>query len=376
MNKGLTVETRASGVDKEGATAERQTIADPFFSICIPQFNRTDHLLLALATLRDQNFRDFEVCISDDVSPEGRHSDIVSFLERSGLDFVYRVNSTNLRYDGNLRSAMSLARGRYCFLHGNDDCLASTDTLQDLRAKIEESGYPAVIITNFADFTSGKPHLRIRQESLMTGGAEVAATNFRNFSFVTGVILDRAKSAALATTRWDGSEMYQMYLGTALIAAGGGLLRTPYVSTRKDIVIPNQTVDSFLTSSTPARSGDWSPVVRPIHQLSRLVVDAIREGTKTRPPSAIPLKVCLQMYCFTLPFWLVENRSHKGWRYAFRFNLASRPSHLAKGIGLGPAGTAIAWMCYMTTSVAGLTAPIGVSRRLFPFLYRLRDVIR
>jgi hypothetical protein len=359
-----------------GVTAQRQTRSDPFFSVCIPQFDRTDHLLFALDTLRHQSSRDFEICISDDASPEGRHQEIILFLEDSGLDFVYRVNPTNLRYDGNLRSAISLARGRYCFLHGNDDCLSSKDTLLHLRTRLETSNYPAVVITNFEDFTTGKVHRRIRDESLVAGGPGVAAGNFRNFSFVTGIILDRSKCGALANTRWDGSEMYQMYLGTCLIAGQAGLLRTPYVSARKDIVIAHQSVDSFLTSSTTAQPGDWSPIVRPVHQLARLVVDAIREGTKTRPPFGIPLRVCLQLYCFTLPFWLVECRSHKGWIYAFRFNLASRPSQLARGIGLGPVGAATSWVCYVMTSVAGLTAPIGFSRRLFPLLYRLRNVIR
>lgn len=367
--------TPVSG-DPHAATAQRHTRSAPFFSVCIPQFNRTDHLLVALRVLSGQRFRDFEICISDDVSPEGRHDDIIAFLESSGLDYAYRVNPQNLRYDGNLRSAMSLARGRYCFLHGNDDCLSSPDTLMYLHRRIDESGYPAVVITNFEDFSSGAPHARVRQESLVTGGADVAAGNFRNFSFVTGVILERAQCAALTTERWDGSEMYQMYLGTCIIAAGGGLLRTPYISTRKDIVIADQSVDSFLTSNTPRTPGDLSPVVRPVHSLVRLVVDAIRSGAHTPPPSSVPLRVCLQMYGFTLPFWLVECRSHKGWLYAFRFNLASRPGFLARGAGLGPAGTVIAWMAYLVSSVAGLCAPVGLSRRLFPLLYRVRNVIR
>jgi hypothetical protein len=355
---------------------QRHTRPAPFFSICIPQYNRTDHLLVAIRTLSVQSYKDIEVCISDDVSPEGRHEEIIACLELSGLDYAYRINAHNLRYDGNLRSAMSLARGRYCFLHGNDDCLTSSETLAHLRRALEDAGYPAVAITNFEDYRTAAPHARVLVESLDAGGADVAAGNFRNFSFVTGVILDRAQCAALSTDRWDGSEMYQMYLGTCMIAAEGGLLRTPYSAARKDVLIPGQSVDSFLTSGTREGTDGLTPIERPIHSLVRLVVDAIQRGSRTQVRSGVAVRVCLQMYTFTLPFWLIQCRSHKGWRYAFRFNLASRPSSLARGVVLGVAGRAIAWAAYLASSLAGLCAPMRLSKRLFPVLYRFRNVIR
>lgn len=355
--------------------ATRRTGPAPFFSICIPQYNRTDHLLVAVRTLAGQTERDIEICISDDQSPEGRHDEIVAALEATGLDYAYHVNPRTLRYDGNLRTAISLARGRYCFLHGNDDCLVSPGTLAGLRQKLEAAGCPAVAITNFEDYSSAAPHRRVRAERLVPGDAGVAAGTFRNFSFVTGIMLDRARSAALETDHWDGSEMYQMYLGTAMIAGRAGLLLTPDISTRKDVVIEGQRVDSFL-AETARPSDGWRPIVRPVHSLARLVVDAIRRGTGTAVPAHLPVRVCLQLYAFTLPYWMVQCRAHKGWRYAFRFNLASRPGVFARGIGLGPLGTVTAWTAYLTSSVAGLAAPVGLVRGLFPWLYRLRNVIR
>ena len=50
--------------------------ARPYFSICIPQHNRTSFLIEALRTLDRQTFRDFEVCISDDASTDGREADL------------------------------------------------------------------------------------------------------------------------------------------------------------------------------------------------------------------------------------------------------------------------------------------------------------
>ena len=43
----------------------------------------------------------------------------------------------NQRYsDGNLRASIALAQGRYCWLMGNDDALASPDVLYDLHAAL------------------------------------------------------------------------------------------------------------------------------------------------------------------------------------------------------------------------------------------------
>ncbi|MDB9482187.1 glycosyltransferase, partial [Dolichospermum circinale CS-537/05] len=45
-----------------------QYIENPFFSICIPQYNRTSFLIEACKVLAQQTFKNFEVCISDDQS--------------------------------------------------------------------------------------------------------------------------------------------------------------------------------------------------------------------------------------------------------------------------------------------------------------------
>src|SRR3989338_3064292 len=105
--------------------AERLLIEKPFFSICIPQHNRTSFVIEALKSLTTQSFRNFEVCLSDDCSTDGREEELVCFLRASGLSFIYRKRDKNGRYDANLRAALAMACGEYCFLLGNDDCLES-----------------------------------------------------------------------------------------------------------------------------------------------------------------------------------------------------------------------------------------------------------
>src|SRR5438552_2765885 len=88
----------------------------PLFSICIPQYNRTSFLIEACKSLDAQTFRDFEVCISDDCSTDGRQPQVIDYLYRSGLSFVYKGRASNGRYDVNLRESIGLSRGRFCML--------------------------------------------------------------------------------------------------------------------------------------------------------------------------------------------------------------------------------------------------------------------
>ena len=66
-------------------------------------------------------------------------------------------------------------------------------------------------------------------------GPTPRAQTFRNFSFVSGVILETQAAREHATDRWDGSEMYQVFLAARLIAAGGALLYIDASAVRKDI---------------------------------------------------------------------------------------------------------------------------------------------
>src|SRR5262245_25558696 len=226
---------------------ERRTRGAPFFSLCVPQYNRTSFLLEALRSVAAQTDQDLEVCISDDGSTDGRRDELLAYLNDSGLSFVYRVQERNTGYDGNLRSAIGLARGRYCVLMGNDDALAGPDALAKLKANMAALGPAGVVICDFEDFASGRRAFRIRRTANYGAGPRVAAAHFRNFSFVSGVVLEREPAQAVATDRWDGSEMYQTFIGCRLIASGRPLLELEQVLFRKDVRVPGEGVDSYAT---------------------------------------------------------------------------------------------------------------------------------
>lgn len=117
--------------------------------------NRTSFFLECLRSLRAQTFRQFEVCISDDCSTDGREQEIVRFREDSDLSFAYRRRERNGRCDANLRSAITLARGESCLLLGNDYQLTRPESLDEYHRLLTAHVPVGVATCNFLDASSG-----------------------------------------------------------------------------------------------------------------------------------------------------------------------------------------------------------------------------
>lgn len=348
----------------------RRRLPPPFFSICIPQYDRTSFLLVALRSLEAQSFRDFEICISDDCSPDGRQAEVVAFLEASGFDYSFRTRDTNGRYDANLRSAIELARGRYCVLMGNDDAFNGPNALALLNADMERMSPAGVVISDFEDYATGKKAERIRRTANYGCGPEVAAGHYRNFSFVSGIVLEREPAQSLATDRWDGSEMYQTFVGCRMIASGRILLERRQSLVRKDIVVLGEGVDSYARKPRL-----WPcPLVErplPLGKLPALVACAVA------PPCGVGLRhlvnenILRQFLLFTYPYWLLEYRRVQSWRFSFGICLGMRPAKLMDGIALPVTRRGRMVLLYVAVSVAALLTPLVLFDRLCSRLYAL-----
>ncbi|HVA49252.1 MAG TPA: glycosyltransferase family 2 protein [Pirellulales bacterium] len=340
----------------------RRDGAPPDFSICVPQYNRTSFLLKAVESYSRQTHRSFEICISDGASPDGRQTELVDTLLATGIPFAFYRSPVNLRYDANLRSAIALARGNYCVLMGNDDAFANPDTLAQLWADIRTHHGPGVVLSDYCDYQSGRRAYAIRATKNYGGGPRVAAFHFRNYSFVSGIAIDRDAAQSLATDKWDGSEMYQMYIGSRIVAAGRDLLERNVPAVRKDIPAPGEQVDSYAR-----RPRVWPcPIVErplPLGQIGRLVADAIAPyaGPDERRWNEAVLD---QLLGITYPFWLTEYRKVQSWRYAAGVAIGMRPVRTAAGVPLGMLGRARVWMIYWAATVAGLIVPQSVFTRI------------
>ena len=335
----------------------------PFFSVCIPQYNRTDFLIRSIESFRSQQFRDFEICISDDCSTDGKQSLLLDYLKRSGLIFVYASTKHRHRYDGNLRNAIALSNGRYLLLMGNDDELTGPDTLQVLHDELEHFRPVAVAVTNYREIESGRVDRRIVETKLLGHGPRVAARTFRNYSFVSGVVLQGDAARKAAADVCDGSEMYQMYLGTRLVAEGGRYLGIDRVCVNKDIQIPGHVVDSYRLKPRLRPC----PIVErrlPLGRLLEVVAAGLEPCHDGVDREKNLICVATQLYRFTYPFWIIEYRRVQSWRYAVGVLLALRPTVTAQRLALSRASAFRLWLMYILGGMVALVLPI----RLFDFL--------
>ena len=357
------------------AFVQRNRSRNPFFSICIPQYNRTDFLIAACKTFAEQSFRDFELCISDDCSDDGKAPALIEYLQKSDLSFVYARTERNLRYDGNLRNAIGLSRGRYLLLMGNDDGLVDPDVLRLIRDEIVCREPIAVAITNYREFGSGQVFQRMVGTSVLGSGPALAAATFRRYSFVSGVVLEGQAAREHATQAYDGSEMYQMYLGTRLVAAGGRLLSIDRVCVDKDLEIEGQVVDSYRRKP---RFKSFPIVVRPLPmgELLRVVAGGLEPFHSGADRERNLVAVARQLYRFIYPFWGVEFRRVQSWGYSLGVLLSVRPDRLARGIALSGMSKLRLWALYVTGTAAALAVPIGLFDRLRPRLYALAKQLR
>lgn len=352
------------------ADATAAAATRPYFSICIPQFNRTDFLLAALRSFVEQDFQDFEVCISDGASTDGGFDRIRAFLEASGLRHVLARSDRNLRYDENLRRSIGLATGRYAILMGNDDRFAHPGVLGLLHERIEAAAPVKVALINYIELSSGAVYKRVGENAAVDGDIPLAAALFRNYSFVSGIVFDADSAQSLATDRVDGSEMYQVFIATRLVAEGGRFLGIADVLIEKDIQIEGQTVDSYR-----ARPRDpWWRIARRPLPLTRLFETVHRGLEGVGDPSersAALSRVARQLYTFTFPFWIFEYRRVQGWGYALGVYRALSPDRVISNGALGPAARLSNWVLYVAVGAAGFLAPVGLFDAMRPALYRL-----
>jgi hypothetical protein len=285
------------------------------------------------------------------------------------MDFVYARQITNRRYDGNLRSVMALARGQYTLLMGNDDRLADTGTLELIDRAIRAAGSVQVAVANYAECDSGRVFSRVPRTGILGSGPTAAAQTFRNFSFVSGVIFETAAARRWTTGKWDGSEMYQMFIGCRILAAGGNLLGIAEVCVGKDIRIANESVDSYAAKKKVKK--DFSPVVLPMAQIVPLVADAMAPFVTPAELETLVMGIWTRLLIFTYGFWLIELRRVHSWRYSVSVYRGLSPSRIRRGFTLTPWNQALIRALYIAVGIGGFIIPVWLFRALEPVLYRL-----
>lgn len=204
------------------------------FSVCIPAYNRVHHLATLLDSIFSQEFRDFEVVVCEDASPEREQiGEVVhKYQERYPERLRYFENEQNLGYDGNIRNLVKRADGEFCFFMGNDDLMCS-GALENAASVIRRYPNVGVVLKSYAwfDQTPDKINQEVRwfnEERGFAAGIPAIRFAFRRSGVISGYIVQRDAAEQAATDKFDGTLYYQMHL-TASVLTGRTAVCTPKV---------------------------------------------------------------------------------------------------------------------------------------------------
>jgi glycosyltransferase involved in cell wall biosynthesis len=259
---------------KEGAVGRRTTD----ISIGIPAYSRCSELIELVESIYVQTVLPAEVTICEDNSPEREslRSIVDEWRDRfaaAGCAINYHENDRNLGYDGNLRKVIACSHCSWVMLIGNDDLLLEQG-VERAEQFIQANGTVNVISRSFVRFRNDvhEPIGVSRASStdrIFTASNSSSKMIFRTSGFIGGLIVKREWAQSIATSRYDGTLFYQIYLSSvAFCGTGIGYIARPVVAARagnpplfgsatceKDVHVPG--------SYTPkGRAKMWKSVIR------------------------------------------------------------------------------------------------------------------
>lgn len=100
------------------------TTSRPLLSICIPTYNRADHLgncLNSIILSKKNEDLSFQICVSDNNS--GDKTESIVRNAQSFMDIKYHKNTSNIGIARNFLNVVSMADGDFVWLIGDDDLL-------------------------------------------------------------------------------------------------------------------------------------------------------------------------------------------------------------------------------------------------------------
>jgi abequosyltransferase len=257
----------------------------PLLTVCIPAYNRAALLGVLLDSILVQSFKDYEVLICEDGSPERAAIAEVAarFDQRHPGRIRYEENPVNLGYDGNIRRLVESARGRYCVFMGNDDLLCG-NALARIAAAVDQQSNCGVVIRSYASFESDpkQPKQVFRyfpQQHVLPAGAQAISMAYRRSVVISGMVIHRDAAQAVATDQFDGTLLYQLYLVGMVLSTRSVVFVPEIIALRRDGTPPD-------FGNSEAEKGKFVPhdqtpesslhFMRGMLDIARYVEDAVR----------------------------------------------------------------------------------------------------
>ena len=125
----------------------RKTDKKQLVSFVVPTYNSGRDVILTLASITRQSFRDFEVLVTDDGSEPGYVEELKQWISGfPGSETIRLIESPKNRgIVPNIQSAYTHARGRYIKVLSPGDLLYGTDAAEKMLSCIEKSPIPFVV---------------------------------------------------------------------------------------------------------------------------------------------------------------------------------------------------------------------------------------
>lgn len=217
----------------------------PLLTVCIPAYNRAGLLAPLLESILSQDFQDFDVLICEDGSPErvAIAAEVQRFQKTHAGRIHYEENAVNLGYDGNIRRLVERAHGQYCVFMGNDDLLCA-GALASIAASIQRQPDCGVVVRTYASFEGSPDQFKqvfryFPQEHILPAGAQAVSTAYRRSVVISGMVIHRDAAIAVATDRFDGTLLYQLYLVGMVLAQSSVVFVPQIIALRRDGTPPD-----------------------------------------------------------------------------------------------------------------------------------------
>jgi glycosyltransferase involved in cell wall biosynthesis len=175
----------------------------PLVSICLLTYNRAGLLSRSIESLLAQTYKNFELIINDDCSPDNT-TGVARDYERRDCRVRYYRNETNLRYAGNQNAAIRRASSEYiAIVHDGD--IYRVDCVEKWVAVLIK--HPAVgLVYNASDELDRDGRVRLRHRHpyplIMSGKAMIDEMLRLYSSPIFGIVMLR-KSVVMKVGEFD-----------------------------------------------------------------------------------------------------------------------------------------------------------------------------
>lgn len=133
------------------------------FSILVPVYNVSDYLEECLDSIINQTFKDIEIIIVNDASPDPKDDKICKKYEKKDKRIKYLKHTKNLGLGGARNTGIENATGEYLIFVDSDDYIR--DDLCEIVNNTIDDYNPDAVAYGAMSFFDGKPHqLKIRHQ--------------------------------------------------------------------------------------------------------------------------------------------------------------------------------------------------------------------